>query len=544
MDSLQNFSFSNTPQQVKASEKQVQNSAGGFTFELDDKTRLRRFLILGVEGGTFYANARHLAFDNVQILQRMAVNDPVNLVDTIVDVSVSGAAPKQQPALFALAFAASVPQSSQAALAALPRVARTGSALLQFVSYVEKFRGWGRGLRRAVGSWYSTKRADDLAYQVVKYRNRGGWSHRDLLRLAHPSTSDESLRATFDWIVRGSSSTSFSDSTGDTSSENIPTIIEGFAKASHATTSSEWAALVRGYGLSWEMLPDAALNEPDVWAALLDTDVPQTALIRQLPRLTRLGLLPGLGGRTSDVVSQITDAERLRKARIHPVSVLSAQRTYAKGRSFQGTTEWEPTARISDALDEAFYLSFGAVKPANKRTLLSLDVSASMHWPLGGTPLTARDASAALSLVTLATESESMVLGFTTNSLTKGFLRDVVTPLDISARQRLDDVLDYIDGLPFGGTDCSLPMLYAMENSLEVDTFVIYTDNETWAGKMHPHQALQRYRKESGIDAKLVVAGMTATKFSIANPDDAGMLDVVGFDAAVPNLISEFSRGF
>lgn len=33
MDSLQNFSFSNTPQQVKASEKQVQNSAGGFTFE-------------------------------------------------------------------------------------------------------------------------------------------------------------------------------------------------------------------------------------------------------------------------------------------------------------------------------------------------------------------------------------------------------------------------------------------------------------------------------------------------------------------------------
>ena len=167
-----------------------------------------------------------------------------------------------------------------------------------------------------------------------------------------------------------------------------------------------------------------------------------------------------------------------------------------------------------------------------------------MHWPLGGTPLTARDASAALSLVTLATESESMVLGFTTNSLTKGFLRDVVTPLDISPRQRLDDVLDYIDGLPFGGTDCSLPMLYALENSLEVDTFVIYTDNETWAGKMHPHQALQRYRKESGIDAKLVVAGMTATKFSIANPDDAGMLDVVGFDAAVPNLISEFSRGF
>ena len=36
---------------------------------------------------------------------------------------------------------------------------------------------------------------------------------------------------------------------------------------------------------------------------------------------------------------------------------------------------------------------------------------------------------------------------------------------------------------------------------------------------------------------------MTATEFSIADPTDPGMLDVVGFDAAVPSLISEFARG-
>ena len=60
---------------------------------------------------------------------------------------------------------------------------------------------------------------------------------------------------------------------------------------------------------------------------------------------------------------------------------------------------------------------------------------------------------------------------------------------------------------------------------------------------MHPYQALQRYRERSGIDARLIVVGMTSTGFSIADPDDPGMLDVVGFDAAVPNLISEFARG-
>jgi len=97
--------------------------------------------------------------------------------------------------------------------------------------------------------------------------------------------------------------------------------------------------------------------------------------------------------------------------------------------------------------------------------------------------------------------------------------------------------------MPMSGTDCALPMLYATKNTIEVDTFVIYTDNETWAGSIHPHQALQEYRRKTGIPARLVVVGMTATEFTIADPTDPGMLDVVGFDAAVPSLITEFARG-
>ena len=75
-----------------------------------------------------------------------------------------------------------------------------------------------------------------------------------------------------------------------------------------------------------------------------------------------------------------------------------------------------------------------------------------------------------------------------------------------------------------------------------MDTFVIYTDNETWAGRVHPAQALRAYRNARGIPAKLVVVGMTSTGFSIADPDDAGMLDVVGFDTATPPVISDFAR--
>ena len=244
------------------------------------------------------------------------------------------------------------------------------------------------------------------------------------------------------------------------------------------------------------------------------------------------------------MAAQLTDAERLRRARVHPVNVLVAQRTYASGRSARGSGEWTPSRTIVDALDTAFYAAFGAVEPSGKRTLLAVDVSGSMGVPIAGIPLTAREASAALALVQLATEPASMAVGFTgTGGWGQAWGESTLAPLAISPRQRLDDALKVVDAMPFAGTDCSLPMLYALERKLEVDTFVVYTDNETWAGKIHPHQALHEYRERMGIPARLVVVGMTATEFSIADPSDPGMLDVAGFDAAVPSLITEFARG-
>jgi len=72
---------------------------------------------------------------------------------------------------------------------------------------------------------------------------------------------------------------------------------------------------------------------------------------------------------------------------------------------------------------------------------------------------------------------------------------------------------------------------------------VIYTDSKTWAGDVHPAQAIHDYRRASGIDARLVVVGTVSNGFSIADPNDPGMLDVVGFDTAAPQLISDSARG-
>jgi len=531
---------------------QVPNSAGGYAWEVDDWMRLRRFLILGSEGGSYYASESALTRENAVAVERCILADGPRAVAEISRVSEDGRAPKNAPALFALAMAAGIGDepTRKAALAALPRVARTGTHLFQFATFVEQFRGWGRSLRRAVGRWYADRPVDALAYQAVKYRQRGGVTHRDLLRLGHPagkvSGGNPSLavspqhEAMFEWIVRG------------TVAEDLPRIVHGFVAAQAAQTPKQAATLVREFRLPREALQPEHLTSAEVWAALLE-DMPMTALIRNLATMTRVGVIaPGSDG-AAKVVEQLGDVERIRKARIHPIAVLAALRTYGTGHGVRGRGMWIPVREVIDALDAAFYAAFENVEPTGKRLLLALDVSGSMTvGQVAGVPgLTAREASAALALVSAATEPRYETVGFFAGR--SGFARqgrgrfagrsDGLTPLSISPRQRLDDAVKTVSRLPFGGTDCALPMLYAQSLEREIDTFVIYTDSETWAGGIHPVQALRDYRRASGIDARLVVVGMVSNGFSIADPADPGMLDVVGFDTATPQLIADFARG-
>jgi 60 kDa SS-A/Ro ribonucleoprotein len=550
MSYLKRFGTRRVPQSIPL-EGQTANSAGGHAWAVDAWARLRRFLVLGSEGGSYYAREWKLTRENALAVEECVREDGPRAVAEIVRVSREGRAPKNDPALYALALAAGLGHvdTRRAALAALPQVARTGTHLFRFASFVEGFRGWGRSLRRAVGGWYAAQPADALAYQAVKYRQREGVSHRDLLRLAHPATrvgagnptldiSDEHARL-FEWIVRGGSA------------DGLPRVVDGFVRAQQAAGPREAAELVREYRLPREAVQPEHLTSPEVWEALLE-EMPMTALIRNLATMTRVGVLAAGSDGTSKAVARLGDSDRIRRARVHPIAVLAALRTYASGRGARGHGTWTPVREVVDALDAAFYTAFGNVEPAGKRLLLALDVSGSMGggWVAGVPGLTPRDASAALALVTAATEERYEVLGFfagrggwKTGTRRPGWGHDGLTPLAISPRQRLDDAVKAVSNLPFGGTDCALPMLFARARKREIDTFVIYTDSETWAGHVHPAQALRDYRQASGIDARLVVVGMVSNGFSIADPADPGMLDVVGFDTATPQLISDFARG-
>ena len=209
--------------------------------------------------------------------------------------------------------------------------------------------------------------------------------------------------------------------------------------------------------------------------------MPMTAMVRNLATMTRVGLLaPGSAARDGRRA-----AGRRRAAQQGtgpPDRAAGGAPTYESGRGVRGRHSWQPVREVVDALDAAFYAASasraGGQADAARARRLGLDGVR----PVAGVPgLTPRDAAAAMALVTAATEHGTRSWLLRRHAAAESVASGAVatrglTTLSISPRQRLDDVVAGRDDLPFGGTDCALPMVWAHERARDVDTFVVYTD--------------------------------------------------------------------
>ena len=496
---------------------QEKNNAGGYTFVLDKWSQLERFLVIGCQGGSYYANERSMAVENAKIVNECADEDHAKIFAILDDINKNNRAIKHDTVLFAYVLLCSK-QSSY--LDHILSFCRTGTHLFQFAQMIKDLRGWGRSVRRAVARWYNEHHSTE--YQMVKYQSRGGWTHRDVLRQSHVVPKDETVNGLLKWAVKG----------------EVPAggLVEAMSKAKTAS-ELEIVSLINDKNLPRECIPTEHLKSIKVWDALLEK-MPMTAMIRNLGKMSSIGLLTPMSDGCQKVASRLVDSEYVKESRIHPFSVLLALKTYSMGQGFRGSLSWSPDSSILESLNTCFSLSFENVEPTGKRFYFGVDVSGSMTSTINNSNVTCREAAAALVLASVKHEPMTYTAGFTGGWNTSSEMTDLL----ITRQDSLQSVVSRTAELKFGRTDCAMPMLDAMQKKIPVDTFVVITDNETWCGGIHPVQALKQYRDTMGIPAKLIVVGMTATKFSIADPSDAGMLDIAGFDSSAPKVISEFAK--
>ena len=510
----------------------AQNGAGGYAFKLDCWGRLDRFLILGADSGAYQAGAKQDFTSVHSLLDECLADSGGRLVGQVCRISASGRAPKNSPALYALAYASKkgTPHTQAFAYKVLGKVARTGTHLFEWAHALTQIGHITSGAKKALTRWYHDRGALTAAVQVTKYPSRAGWSHRDLLRLGHVAPMNQDFSQVFAFAVGKYQE----PDKPETEAARYLKAVSVVKRSAHHPALA--AALIGKYKLPHEVVPTELLTSPEVWQALLGPEakgIGITALIRNLGRLTALGLFQD--DAVVDAVSaRLTSAEALAVGRVHPVQMLSAFTTYSKGRGDKGSLSWNPSPDILQALSGGFYTSFKVVEPANKRILVALDVSGSMsQGQIAGMSLTPREAGAALVLALVRSEPQVHVCLFS----------HTVTAMDVPQDMALDVFMDKTKNLPFSATDCSAAIAYAERQGLDVDAFVIITDNETWAGQTHPSASLARYRKKVSHDVRMAVIGMTSTRFTLADPKDPGMLDMVGFDSAGPQVLSSFLSG-
>lgn len=507
----------------------VPNNGGGLSYTISDSDRLTRFLVLGVDGGTFYASEKNFTAKNVSWLESLIQRSPQLVLDIVLDVSTNGRAYRNSGAIFTLALMLNKAPDDfkQKVVDAVPQVARTATMVYELAQYIENMGGWGRAKRRAIANWFSSKTPDQLAYQAVKFRQRNGWTLRDLMRLSHPVGIDQNVGN----FILGKEYFTEGDS-----------ILRGF-KMMQAVHSVDGVINVLNSfpNLPWETIPTEFLKDPQVWKTLFyNNSLNGQALIRNIVRLSRNGAFSDVTF-AQDYAQRMVDEEMIRKTRLHPMQYLLAGITYDKGQRVRGSEtryyysdsmrskDWTTNKYITSALNEGFYLAFANVTPVGEPISIGVDVSGSMSWGLSvGADVTPAEGAAAMAVVLARSEPYVEIFGFAST------LKD----LKITDKDDLNSVLQKTRNQNFGATNPSL----LMKKSSGIDHFVVITDNEVNSGSNLATE-VQRYRARTGRKGTMTVMGMTATEFSLADPNDSKMLDVVGFDSAAPKVVTDFMKG-
>jgi 60 kDa SS-A/Ro ribonucleoprotein len=517
-------------------------------FAKDLWTRFEDFLILGTTGGTYYLGEDRLTADNADVVFQAVHEDGPRAVALLTEISAARPprAPKNRACLFALAAASALGDAAtvQAVKAALPQVARTTDHLSTLFGYRKQFKAKpaghgtapvsGRAWRSALAGWFLAADVNAVAWKACKARQRKtpageALALRDILRIAHPRAGTPERRALLGWLA---------GNVGDAEAAAAVPAIDAFLAAQAVTSDAAAIAVVTGRGVPWEFLPSEFLASAQVWEALAGT-VGMTALLRNLARMTRLGTLGPFAAANAVVARRLGDADALREARIHPMDVFLALRVYNSGRSRpnprQAPVSWHPVAEITDALEDAYDKSFGYTEPSGRRLVVAVDSSGSMSgWQvsLGGSPLgRAYDVACAMAVQLKRIEGGNVhVIEVDT----------AVHRSRVTARTSLREIASCRPS--GGGTDLSLPFTWATRRGLRTDGFLVLTDGETWAGRVHPFQALTAYRSRYNPAARVVVAALAAVGHTIGEPGDPGVLNVAGLDASLPKVVTGFIR--
>jgi 60 kDa SS-A/Ro ribonucleoprotein len=506
----------------------VKGRSGGYGFKPEGWQQLQRCLMLGTAKNTYYASKHELTDEFTAIVQQFVAAHPAWTAQMIVEASDGKAINNSAPILaLTLLSMGESPAAKAAFLTTFPKVVRTGSHFYEWLNYTKSLRGFGKVVREAGTTWLAQPDGKALAYQLLKYQQRHGFSNRDALRLFHVKPVSAAHQDLYNWVVKG-----WDNLPEQPTSETMAQIWwYEWVKRNPDRTHE---AIAQGR-LTHEMVAPVGQMDLQAWQ-LLFMEMPVGALLRNLASLTEIGVLTVDRRENLDRLEQVLNSRhKLRKARIHPIDVLKALKTYCSGGSVgRSQKTWTVVPRVVDILEKTLELSFDSLQPTGKVFLHAVDVSGSMSCcPVPSVGLTCCEIAATMALASAKSEKNYVIRGFAND------FRD----LKITAKDSFSSAIKKASNQNFGATDAAVAYQWAIKQRLFVDVFCFWTDNESWSGSQHPSQALAEYRRKVNPAAKAVYFTLASGNMSLVDPKDPQSWDFGGFDPSAPRAVQMIATG-
>ena len=500
---------------VKATD--TPNAAGGVAYALSPEQALARYAMTGCLSNTFYVKAEdHLE----RVLKLAKACDPLFIAKLAVLARKSGHM-KDMPALLLAHLATRGDEGRRPLRAAFPLAIDNGRMVRNFVQIMRSGqlgrKSLGTGPRNLVRGFFDRNAPNWLYRQLAVGQDPSGG---DIVKMVHPKGRTPEHEALFGYMIGKAPKDRRLKAW-----KNLPPLVKEYEAWKEDRTQPPPA-------VPFQLLTSDTLT-PEQWAVIFRHG--GWHFVRQnINTALRRGAFKSDPSLVEFVVDKLRDADIIAKARVMPYQLLATYRYLDSG----------VPREIVDALHDALELAMGNAPVMEGKTLIIVDISGSMGWPItgyGGNKKASKvmcvDVAGLIASAILRKNRDATVLAVNTRAyLAHLEPRDTV----LTNAKRISDTLS-------GGTALSEGLRHANATHMKVDHVFIVSDQESWADAhsskgtalMNEWERLRSRNRGAKLVAIDIVPGQTHQ----LDGDHPEILMTSGWSDAVFQTIDAFLRG-
>ncbi|XP_065081746.1 RNA-binding protein RO60-like [Ochlerotatus camptorhynchus] len=495
-------------------------------------------------------------------------------VDMIVRIMKSGTLVRNDECLFALAFLARTftkPEEKHKVYEVVPTLIESSKDLFQFVHFYQVLaakpagKGFGNGMKVAIGKWYNKHSAEELANLLAMDRGWHDWCHKDILKMAHMNLEDEAKMQVLDAACGGKGKKRPTKS--KTNGESKDDVAQVDSKAlkiynrmkafKSVQTANEATGCIKTHKYSLQLVPSQLHRAPVVWESLFPhmsyRDIVQAALVLQDYKLLKETDTP-LSEAYGKVLNRMTSVT---ESKVNSIFIYQVMRLFEERQRYLNAVKEAihttnnlalKNTKANPTVLKQFYGALNQSMLNYQRTglnfLVTLDLRSkqSKKRVFGNRLMSCQAAYILLTLPMFKREPHLKVFSFTDQPTE-------LVEVDLTREMDFFKGCDHIQNHANKKTKVSItqPIQHATKKQMKVDVFITIVDSLIRVNpkRESPVAALKSYNKNMNRNARYIVVSLSRHQQDLDHANmgsTKGVLELVGCSEETPKLIDAYVK--